>query len=372
MPALANLWQLHLLGVVIWVMCSTAVVFGVRYATRMVLLWLFVGCCAMPLAYLLATAYLGGSDTAAAVLAAGLGAVAAFLSGRATVLRWRVITAVSCVAFAIAAILALRQTNLLLTVIIAAGVIPAVHAVMLHHFSLATNRQRFPHVTVGFTRRSPASFALLAALAVAVLVTNLPITRSMDPPVIRSDWIQRSDLGRPVDFPFISRFFGPGSTLTRFAVAPTAGLPAAAVDVITTRNRGALRDFSDAVWYPTDMPVKDFTASTVRSPLPVHARSLHSDGDSTTSAGARNWYAVTWVWQSAGAFQQVTVVVNQSRADQRPPPDPRPLSLQSTLIQPALWIGRQQPDASGGVDDVVVRRAGDIAYRLLSAGESGE
>lgn len=366
LPAISGLWQLDLLAVALWLACCTAVVFGVRYATRMAGLWLFIVCCATPLPYLLTTAYLGGTDAAAALLATALGVVAVFLSGQATVMKWRIICSLACLAVGVVGVVALSHTTLLITVAFSAGINPAAHAVALHHFSLATDRRRFPHVTAPFAPRSPMSFVVLAAVASVLFVTNVPLLHQSSALPTRADWAERAGLTAPQNFPFITRFLGPGAILQRFAAAPGAGLPSAAVDVISTPRAGALHDFSDAVWYPTDVPV-NFAPIYVDGAAPVDIRAMHSNADSTASGGAHDWYAITWIWRNATVTQQVTVIVNQSKSDQRPPPEPTALSLSTTLIQPALWIGRQQAHTAGIVDDAVVQRAENVARQLLSA-----
>jgi hypothetical protein len=365
LPSIAALWQLNLISLVVWVACSTAVVFGIRYASRMAALWLFTLCCASPLPYLFVTAYLGGSNTAAALLAAGLGATALFISGRATPIKWRVAASAACLATGGAMVVAFAPSNLLLTVAAAAGLVPAAFAVVLHHFTGFADG----NATVRATQRSWVPFTVLAALAIGLLATNASTLPLTTPPVARDDWTARSQLGPPVQFPFITRFMGPGTTLTRYSVPPDPGFPAAAVDVITTSNIGALRDYSQAAWYPTDAPV-NFTRIDVGGPLPVIVKMAHNNADSITGSDGHDWYALTWVWQTSATVQRVTVIVNQGQSEVRAPPNPRSLSLQNTVIEPLLWIARQQPDSLGDVDNLTVRRAGDIARRLLSAGSS--
>lgn len=367
LPAAANLWHLHLFAIVLWVACSTAIVLGVRHGVRMGGLWMFATVCAGPMPYLLVTASLGGSDTAAGFLAAGLGVTAVFWSGKPTVFTWRAFASVTCMCIAIAAVFALRGTNLLITVIVAGGVIPAIHAIALHHVGLATNGQRLTHPPDRFARRSWTVFASLAALAAALLCTNLQSVHGATLTVAHADWMKHSPLApaKPTEFAFIARFLGRDSTLTRYPVTPITGRPDAAVDVISTTNVGALEDFSDASWYATGAPVNP-TVADIGVSTPVAIRAVHSNADSAASDSVPDWYGLTWVWRSASIFQQVTVVVSQS--EHRTPPEPRPLTLENTMIQPLLWIARQQPDSVGVVNGAVVQRADEIARQIIAAG----
>jgi hypothetical protein len=369
LPTTGHMWKLHLAAVVIWAACSTSVVFGARYASRMVALWLFVFFSATPLPYLLLTARFGGSDTTAAMLAAGLGAIAVFLSGRATVWRWRLGVSAACLIIAAASAVALRNTSLLLTVVVVAGAIPALSVVALHRFSMTVARQCRAHVRVRYARRSWASFTALGVIALALLLANASRVDFAKPIVFRADWIERSDLTAAADYGFITRFLGAGATLARYPVASAPNLPEAAVDVISTPNTGALRDYADAIWYPTNVPVI-FTATELVDRVHVNVRVMHANADATTDGGDRDWYALTWLWRGPTVTQQVTVVVNQSRSDRIAPPSPRPMSFRTQMIEPLLWIPRQQWNSVGIVDELVVQRAQDIAQQLLSAGEA--
>lgn len=369
LPTTGHMWKLHLAAVVIWAACSTSVMFGARYASRMVALWLFVFFSATPLPYLLVAARFGGSDTAAAILAAGLGATAVFLSGRATIWRWRFGVSAACLIVAAVAAVALRGTTLLLTVVVVAGAIPTLSVIALHRFSRTVSRQRRAHVTVRYARRSLASFTALGVIALALLFANASRVDFTKPIVFRADWIDRSGLTAMSDYGFITRFLGPSATLTRYPVVSAAGVPEAAIDVISTLNTGALRDYADAIWYPTNVPVI-FTATELVGRVHVNVRVMHANADATTNGGDRDWYALTWLWRGPTVTQQVTVVVNQSRSDRNLPPSPRPMSFHNQMLEPLLWIPRQQWDSVGVVDELVVQRAEGIAQQLLSSGEA--
>ncbi|MET0473784.1 MAG: hypothetical protein ABW001_04010 [Mycobacterium sp.] len=369
LPTTSNMWKLHLAAVVVWVACSTSVMFGARYASRMVALWLFLFVSVTPLPYLLVTARFGGSDTAAAILAAALGATAVFLSGRATVLKWRLGVTVACLVIGSAAAMALRDTTLLLTVVVVAGLIPVLSVIALYHFSMTVVRQRHVHVTVRYARRSWVSYTALGVIALTLLFANASRVDFSKPIVFRADWIQRSGLTASTDFGFITRFLGPSATLTRYPLDSEAGLPEAAIDVISTPNTGALRDYADAIWYPTTVPVI-FAATELVGRVHVKVRVMHANADATTDGDDRDWYALTWLWRGPEVTQQVTVVINQARLDRQPPPEPRPMSFRNQMIEPLLWIPRQQWDSVGVVDELVVRRAENIAQTLLSAGNA--
>ena len=376
LPTTATMWKLHLVALVFWIGCSTSVMFGVRYASRMVALWLFLLVSATPLPYLLMTAYFGGSDTAAALLAGAAGAVAVYLSGRATNLRWRFGVSFACLVVASATAVALRGTTLVVTVIVVAGVIPILGVIALFQFSRTESRMNDPRVTVHYTRRSWKSFAALGAIALTLLLINASREDFIKPIFFKADWIAKAGLTESMAFPFITRFLGPRATLTRYPVASETGLPTAAVDVISTPNTGALRDYADAIWYVSDAPVI-FAKIELRSAehvkvgngVRVKVRVMHSNADLTTSGADRDWYALTWLWRGPAVTQQVTVIVNEIKADPRLPPDPRPMSVTNQVVEPLAWIPRQQWDSVGVVDTSVVRRAENIAVGLLAAGE---
>lgn len=362
MPTLSGLWQLDLLGVVLWIACLVAVMFGVRHVVRMWQLWLFAVCCVSPLPLLMTAAAFGGSDTAIALLTAGLGTVAVFLAGRSAPTRRRASASLACLAGAAAvAAIAADHLSLAATVVLVAGVIPVVVTVLM------LSRAGDPVTTAasawtGLPHRSPLSLVTLALIAGVLLALNPPHTRTPQLPGAAADWTDRVGLGTPQTFPFITRFLGPGATLVRYTVAAEAGMPAAAVDVMTTGRQAALDDFADAVWYPSSRPV-DYLPATGDS-MPVGARVIHTNADAATY-GAADWYAVTWVWRIGTAYQRVTVIVNQTAGSDQPPPAPAALSLIDTSIKPALWIARQQPDGSGHVDTRVVARAAEVIGLLV-------
>jgi hypothetical protein len=370
-PTLAGLWRLELVGALVWVACAGMIIFSVRHVLRMWQVWIFALCCALTMPYLLVTASLGGSDTAVVAVGATMGAFAVYLAGRPSRRRCRIAAALLCLAIGGGiSVLLTEHLGLFVTLIIAAAVVPVSVAVGLHHFTVLTGSYRGPAVSVGFHPLSPRSIVVLGLLAVVVLVTHIPAPRPPAPPLVHGDWAQRSGLSAPSDFGFVTRFLGPQSSLARYEVPAAAKSPAAVVDVITTANLAVLQDYSDAIWYPSPIPVNYESAGTgLDNRLPLNARVAHSNADAATDGAAQNWYAVTWVWRTADVYQQVTVVVNQSATSEDSPAAPAPLSVAETVVKPILWVARQQPEWVGGVDKRVVKRADEIVRTLVSAAE---
>ncbi len=361
-PTLALLWQLNLFGVVLWTACLFAIMLGVRYVVRMWQLWLFALCCVSPLPFLMTAAAFGGSDTAVALLTAVIGAIAVFLAGRCAPLGRRMLATFVCLATAVTLTLVLGdRLSLAATVVLVAGIVPVIVTVVMllrvgaKHDNTATTRPNLP-------RRSPLSLVPLVLVAVTLLAINPPHARSVDSTSAATDWAQRAGLGAPETFPFITRFAGHDATLVRYTVPATAGMPAAAVDVITARRISTLRDLDHMVWYPSSRPL-EYQPATGES-MPAGARIIHSNADDTTEADVVDWYAVTWLWDTGTAHQRVTVIVNQAINSDAPAPDPEELSFLDMSLEPALWLGRQQPDGTGQVDPLVVKRADQIIELL--------
>ena len=203
-----------------------------------------------------------------------------------------------------------------------------------------------------------------------LLWINPPHAQTADPSTAAADWAQRAGLGAPEDFPFITRFVGADATLVRYAVPAKAGMPTAAVDVITTRRPSALDDFDDVVWYPSSRPLQ-YQAAT-DDLMPPGARIIHSNADATMDAAAIDWYAVTWAWEAGDAHQRVTVIVNQAILSDVPPPAPEALSFLDSSVKPALWLARQQPDSTGQVDPIVIERANHVIELLVDSSAGPE
>ena len=153
------------------------------------------------------------------------------------------------------AVLLVRHTTLLITLVVVGAILPVLVTVGLHYVNRATGNHQLAAITVRFPKRSPRSFVALALAA--VVLASFFIRRCRARPSHR--WCaatgpERGALALVAEFPFITRFLGPSATLARFDVPPSAGFPAAAVDVMTTANLAAVRDYEYAVWYPTPTP----------------------------------------------------------------------------------------------------------------------
>lgn len=367
LPTLSAQWQLELWGVLLWIACLVAVMFGVRHVVRMWQLWLFAVCCISPLPFLLTAAAFGGSDTVVALLTSALGATAVFLGGRCASPSRRVLATVVCLASASAlTVLVGNRLSLAATVLLVAGVVPVVVTVVMflrnvHVLSTATSAwSDLPH-------RSPLSLLILVLAALMLILINPPEARSLYAGHAAIDWEQRAGLKAQQEFPFITNFVGADATLVRYVV-PGGGMPTAAVDVITTERLAALDDFEDAIWYPSSGPAEYQLVD--RESMPTGARVIHSNADATTDAAAVDWYAVTWMWKTGAAHQRVTVIVNQAAGSDAPPPSPVALSIFDTSIKPALWLTRQQANSSGQVDPLVVARADGVIKLLMMASGS--
>lgn len=363
-PTLSVQWQLNLWGVLLWIACLVAVMFGVRHVVRMWPLWLFAVCCVSPLPFLLTAAAFGGSDTVIALLTAALGATAVFLAGRCASLGRRLSATMVCLASATALTLLVGDhLSLAATVLLVAGIVPVVVTVVMllrdaHLMSTASSAwSDLPH-------RSPLSMLMLILVAVTLLLINPPHAQSYATPVTAS-WEQRAGLSAEADFPFITRYIGGDATLVRYGVPAAPGMPMAAVDVITTERLAALDDFDDAIWYPSSSPA-DYLPGEGEL-MPAGARVIHSDAETATDAAAVDWYAVTWMWKNGDVYQRVTVIVNQDPGSAAPPPAPAALSLFDTSVKPALWLSRQQARGTGKVNPLVVERANDVIKLLVDS-----
>ena len=358
LPTLAALWRLPLLSTVVWFACVLTVLFGVRHVVRMWALWLFALGVTTPLPALLAIATLGGSDRAATAVAAAIGALAVGLATHAAPARVRLAAPLGC--FGIGLLIAWGWTGTGPTVLVA-GVLPVLATVAALRIGTKTAvAEEFP-----LPNRSMLSAAVLVTLAAALLLTSAPPAGRVADSAVDGNWTHRTAWGAPTTFGFITRYLGPGSRWERFAVPPVDGLPAAAVDVISTANPGALRDVADAVWYPSARPL-GYRIADPSGSLPAGARTMHSNADAATTGADAQWYAVSWTWHTPTVHQQVIVVVSQALTGVTPPPPPSPLSMPAVSVRPALWLARQQPDDAGPVDDLVRARANDLAERVTA------
>ena len=366
LPTLAGLWRLSALTGVVWFACVLIVLFGVRHVTRMRALWVFAVVVTTPLPVLLAGAQLGGGDRAMIGVAAAVGAVAVALAtpGCAAVIRWG--AAAGCL---LAGLLSAASwapgSGVLVPSLLAAGVLPVVITLIVNGFG----ERRVAAPAFEPPTRSTTSTVALVVLALTVLLTTAPAgARVADPTPGVDDG--PAAWGTPASYAFITRYLGPGSTLQRYSVPAVDGLPAAAVDVISTPNAGALRDIADAVWYPSARPL-DYRVAAPSAGLPAGARTIHSNADAATTASAPQWYAATWSARRGAVHQQITVIVSQSLTGGVAPPPPSPLSVAATSLRPALWLARQQPDDTGAIDDVIRERASELATQFTAVLPAG-
>lgn len=367
-PTLSGLWELPLVGAVIWAACLAAVLFGVRRVMQMWALWIFAVATITPLPYLLLAAQLGGGVTGIAVTTGILAGTAVALAGRLAPLRWRAGVAVGTAALSTAAAMSAGTVETasarVLLMLITGGVIPVAGAIWLHGMAVADQ----PRSQSTLPRRSPFALTVLGVGAVVVLLLNLPLTTTESAPA-RAEVNWATNLRWPTgeSFAFIQRYLGPHSTFIRYRVPSTAGLPEVAVDVITTDNLAALRTFRDAIWYPATVP-PNYRNHDLGSTAIGDGRSTATDSALATSALADDWFLITWLWQTAATYQQIFVVVNQTWSSSSPPPVPDALSIRATIIGPALWLLRQQADPPAKVDPAVTTRAQQIVAEVLNAG----
>jgi hypothetical protein len=300
-------------------------------------------------------------------VAAIIAAFAVYLAARKSRRRWRLVAAALTLAVGVGTAVALTpQFGLLITLLVAAGVLPVLITVGLHRFTELTGAHHSGVVSAGFHPSSMRSLIALAFIAVVLFALHPPANRPPVPPQTNADWTQNIALGPAEYFGFITRFLGPDTSLTRWDVPASAGAPAAAVDVISAPNLAVLQDYSDAVWYPASKPV-NYQPASVDVELPTGARSAHSDADAASDGAGTDWYALTWVWQTGTTFQRVTVVVSQN-SQAKKVVAPQPLTLTDNLAGPAAWIARQQADGVGPVSPDVIDRAVDVSRQVLHAG----
>ncbi|MGE2716869.1 hypothetical protein ACQI4L_22665 [Mycolicibacterium litorale] len=370
-PTLAGLWHLKDFGAPVWFACVVTVLFGVRHVVRMWPMWLFALCCVSPLPLTLATAALGGSDTAAALLTAFAGAVAVLLAGRMTPQAHRAVAALSCFAVSALTVVGIGgQLSLLVITVLVAAVFPTLATAALlttrpARESLAEHAWAEPH------QHTVRALAALAVTAVALALLNPPVARSTALPLVPADWTDKTTLDDPVAFDFVTRYAGPEATFVRYRTPARPGLPALAVDVLTAPDRATLTDTADIIWYPSTRPV-DYRAVTDPD-LPAGSRIAFSNADAATDGAHSDWFLITWEWQAGNMFQRVNVVASQSLTGDRLPPEPQPVRVLDVSLRPALWVARQQPNDAGDVDDLVVARAAALAGALAgTAGESAD
>ena len=368
MPTLTSFWHIDQVAVVLFLYASSILVFSARHALRNSVAWIFVAFCAPVVPYLLLTANLGGTPAGAVAVASALGSVAVFWSDRAARPLMRAMTAGVNFAVGLGVDHLIAEQELQLRVVVAAGVIPVLSAAVLRSTARFGARP-VVYAPKGCPQRRVWAFPVLLAVAVGLLVTSLPLREAPAVPQVRSDWTTAAGL-RPIEnLDFIGRFVGPGATLTRYSL-PTGdddgdGRDAVAIDVITAPTLARLRDYDDAIWYPTTVPI-NYQDVSLPGAVAVAARTVHTNVDRIATEQDAPWHALTWLWRTEEAYQRVTVVVSQIEG-QREPPLPHALTLRNSLIEPLLWVMRQQPDAPGGVAAEVRNTADTIAAQIVGA-----
>lgn len=376
-PTLSGMWNLQLLGAVMWVAFAAIILFGVRRVGQLWPLWLFASVTVTPFPSLLLTAELGGTTAAASAVAAIIGAIAVFLAGRRSALRWRLAATAGCALAGVGAAVAIPAHSLPLSVAISAGVVPLLSFALLQRFTAtATRRSPFgaqpEREPAPLPHRSPLALMALAAVAAAHLVLTTTASASIpEAPLAFADaaWTSRAGLSAPEDFGFINRYLGPDATLTRYLVPSEQGYPTAAVDVITAGSLEALRTTRYTVWYPAAV-IPDYRIINIGAAIP-DALVLATDSSTNTDGNADDWYAVSWLWAVGHTYQQVFVVVSQNATPQGPaPPRPAPPSLRLTVVAPLLWITRQQADPATLVDTAVSDRAQHVVNDILKSSQA--
>lgn len=374
-PTLSQLWRIDMVGPVIFTVGATGVLLGLRYAFALWDVWLLLLICASPVPFLLVGAVFGGSDTGLAGLACVVAAFVVFRAARSCGPVWR--SAAALVSFTIGlmvsgGILALApefQPTLLIAAAVGAGVVP--FAVTRAALRLAPRKpSSHPGLPVAkFPDFSPVAVLVVLGLSAVMLVAYPEPPWRAEPPHAAADWVARSGLRASKNYGFAARFLGPHSTVTRYAESQPSS-PAAAVDVITTRSWGVLENFTNAQWYESSEPV-DYESATIRGPWgrSLVVRAAHSNADTAVNPEATQWYALTWTWRVATGYQQVVVVASQDRDGKLPSPEAP--SVSQSLLDPMLWIARQQPRQDSEVHPDTIAVAERLARGIIDAAGLG-
>ena len=368
MPTLTSFWRIDQVAVVLFLYASAILIFSARHALRNSAAWIFVVLCAPVVPYLLLTAALGGSAAGAVAAAAALGSVAVFWSDRAARRPLRALATGVNFGLALGVDYLMTGQDLQLRVAAAAGLIPVFSTAVLRWSTRVTDGRPVVYAPPGRPQRRVWAFPVLYAVAVGLLVTSLPLRPAPAIPEVRSDWTTAAGLRPTETMDFITRFAGPGATLTRYRPPADSTEFAVAVDVITAPTLARLRDYDDAIWYPTTVPI-NYNDADLPGPVAVAARTVHTNADRTATDQDGHWHALTWLWRTAKSYQRVTVVVSQVEG-QSEPPLPHALTLRNSLIEPLLWVIRQQPDVPGEVSEEVRDTADSVAAQIAGAAAS--
>jgi hypothetical protein len=365
MPTLTSFWHIDQVAVVLFLYASSILIFSARHVLRNSAAWIFVVLCAPVVPYLLLTATLGGPPTGAVAVASALGSVAVFWSDRAARRPLRTVAAGVNFALALGVDYLMTGQDLALRVAVTAGLIPVLSTAVLRWSARLNTGRPVVYAPPGRPQRRVWAFPVLFAAALGLLVASLPLRPTPAAPEVRSDWTTAAGLQPTATLDFIARFAGPGATLTRYRLPSGTGEYAVAIDVITAPNLARLRDYDDAIWYPTTVPV-EYHDTSLPGPVAVAARTVHTNADRTATNQDGHWHALTWLWRTTEAYQRVTVVASQTKGQSEPPP-PHALTLRNSLIEPLLWVIRQQPDAPGVVAPEVRDTADSVAAQIVAS-----
>ncbi|WP_142391304.1 hypothetical protein [Mycobacterium sp. ENV421] len=212
MPTLSAWWRLESLTVLVWAVCCVVVLFGMRHALTMWSLWLFLACFATPVPYLTATAALGGTPTAGAVVAAAIGAVAVFLATRTLPMHRR--AAAAAISLAASSPLVFGCASWFLpTIIVVAGVIPvlSVTGARLAPSRRSADPTEHP-ISAGMPHRSARTVGFLAVGTAILAAAGLHQHEAAALRTVPTDWAARSGLSPVSSYDFVTKFAGPGST----------------------------------------------------------------------------------------------------------------------------------------------------------------
>lgn len=360
MPTLSAWWRLESLSVLVWAVCCVTILFGMRHAMTMWALWLFIAFFATPVPYLAVTAALGGTDAAAGSVAAAMGALAVFLATGTTSTHRRLLAA--AVSFVAGSALALTCAAWFVPMVaVVAGVVPVL--VVIATRLVSSPQPAASPIAPVMPHHTGRTVGFLAVATAVLFATGLHAQQSTPRRPMPHDWTPRSGLTAVTSYGFVTKFAGPRATLVRYAVPAQKGMPAAAVDVLSTPNGAVLDDLSDVVWYPTSRPV-NYRDVPATPGIPVGTRAFHSDADTAADAGARDWYALTWAQQSGSVAQRVTVIVSQTLSGDQAPPAPQPPDVFDASVGSWLWLSRQQPPGLDHVDPLVTKRATSLAAAI--------
>lgn len=377
-PTISSLWGLSIVSAAIWMACVATVLFGTARVRQLPSLLFFSLLTVTPLPWLLMTAALGGTTVAGTRVASGFGALAVFLAARRSPLPLRVAVAVGCALTGLIAATALDRLPRPIPVVVTAGVIPLLGFFLLQRLRarprerdgvLASDEGSGKDTITSLPHRSKWALLALTAVAGAHLLITTPASAAIPAAQLtRADggWTARAGLASVQQFTFGQRFLGPDTTFRRYQLPALQSRPAAVVDVITARNLEALRTSQYVIWYPAPSIVnyRFIDTDAIRGAL-----ASATDSSAATTGGNQHWYAVSWLWATAETFQQVFVVVNQDLTSQEPPPLPEPPSLRRAVVDPVLWLTRQQADPSTIVDPAVRNRAQQVVDEIRNAAQ---